>query len=420
MRVRRTLPPAAVPLNPRDLWNGFKGFLAGDPYAERLLDEIRRHFNVKYVFLVSSGKASLYLILKALASLRPGRNDVLIPAYTCFSVPSAIVRADLNVTLCDIDPSSLDFDRAILGDKITEKTLCIVPNHLFGIPSKIEDIKDICRKKGVFVIEDAAQAMGGRNAGHYLGTVGDAGFFSLGRGKAVSCGSGGIVVTNSDAIGRAMQEVYGRIDRPGAAQTLNELAKAVLMTIFMNPHLYWIPVSLPYLRLGQTVFDPHFSVQRLSSMQAGLLLTWRKRLEKAMTTRKRQAADLYRRLKISEPAGATSAAPYLRLPIILENREQKRRLCAAAAKRGLGITPMYPSPINEIPQLAHRFSGLNFPAARLVADRLITLPLHEFVKDGDRDEIVRLIAVERPGRDAYPASGSVAMKIPRMAARERG
>ena len=103
MRIRRTLSPTAAPLRPADLWRGLKGFFAGEKYLRRLKEEITGYFGVRHAWFTSSGKAALYVILRALRSLEPDRTEVLIPAYTCFSVPSAIVRAGLEVALCDIE-----------------------------------------------------------------------------------------------------------------------------------------------------------------------------------------------------------------------------------------------------------------------------------------------------------------------------
>ncbi len=384
MRVRRTLPPSAAPLSLRDLWNGFKGFLAGETYLKNLEEGIKEYFGVRHVFLVSSGKAALYLILRSLKSLRPVRSEVLIPAYTCFSVPSAIVRAGLKVTLW-IAASSLDFDQKLLGEEVTNRTLCVVPNHLFGIPSRMDDIVELCRERNVFVLEDAAQAMGGRHGDRLLGTIGDVGFFSLGRGKSVTCGSGGIIVTNSEAIGRAIEREYSRLAYPRTKDDVVEYMKAAMMSLFIRPQLYWIPAALPFLKLGRTFFDSRFPVTRLSPMQAGLCIDWRRRLETAMSVRKKQAAMFCRRLKGQEPVGGVSPLPYLRLPFLAESRDRKRKICAASNRKGLGITQMYPFPINDVPQIAHRFAGAAFPAARFVAERLVTIPRTR-VSGKDRDK----------------------------------
>ena len=97
--------------------------------------EIREYFGSESVFLVSSGKAALVLILHALSSLR-SRRKVLIPAYTCYSVPSAIVRSGLEIVLCDVNPDTLDFNYDRLEFLADEETLCVIPTHLFGICSE--------------------------------------------------------------------------------------------------------------------------------------------------------------------------------------------------------------------------------------------------------------------------------------------
>src|SRR3990167_5233573 len=162
------------------------------------------------------------------------KKYVLIPAYTCFSVPSAIVKAGLKVALCDINPSTFDFDYNLLKNAIDKDTLCIMPNHLFGIPSDMERIKDICRDKNIFIIEDAAQAMGGSYKGKKIGILGDVGFFSLGRGKNITCGSGGIIITNSDQIASAIRKQYSNLEYHGIIEDLKEFLKLLLMAIFIR------------------------------------------------------------------------------------------------------------------------------------------------------------------------------------------
>ena len=88
--IQRTLPPAATPIYLKDIINGFKGLTNGQKEITRFESELKKYYKVKHCFLVSSGKAALIIILKALHELHPERNEVLIPAYTCYSVPSAI------------------------------------------------------------------------------------------------------------------------------------------------------------------------------------------------------------------------------------------------------------------------------------------------------------------------------------------
>src|SRR6266850_7757066 len=120
MRVGRTLPPAATPIDIRAIVSGVCGVFHGRKELERFQSELREHFGVKHCFLVSSGKAAFTLILLALKVLFPDRDEVLIPAFTCYSVPSSVVRAGLRIRLCDLRPDSLDFDFAQLSAMLSE------------------------------------------------------------------------------------------------------------------------------------------------------------------------------------------------------------------------------------------------------------------------------------------------------------
>ena len=125
MHIGRTLPPAASPIYPRDILSGIKRGFSGKKELNRFESELKEYFGVKHCFLVSSGKAALTLILQALKDMHPERNEVLIPAFTCYSVPSAIVRAGLKVRLCDIKPDTIDFDQL---DKILAQSKLSIQN----------------------------------------------------------------------------------------------------------------------------------------------------------------------------------------------------------------------------------------------------------------------------------------------------
>lgn len=384
MRIQRTIPPAAAPLSVGDLLHGLAGIFCGRVYRRRLESEVREHFDVTHVFLVSSGKAALTLILKALTRLSD-RRQVLIPAYTCFSVPAAIVKAGLEMRLADVDPSTFDFDYESLRAAITSKTLCVVANHLFGIPGDTDRVRELCEPHGVFVIEDAAQAMGGRRGGSMLGSLGHVGFFSLGRGKNITAGSGGIVVTNSERIGNGLATEYRGLEKPGLGRELSELVRIALMAVFVHPALYWLPAGLRFLHLGETRFEPNFPLMTLSGVSAGVSRNWRQRLRAANEGRMRTARYFGTRLGLPNMDGTD--IPYLRVPVLMQSREERDRAYAAATRRGLGISLMYPTPISEITAIRAGFNGQSFPAAGLLAERILALPTHHLVDRTAREAI---------------------------------
>ena len=386
MRVHRTLPPAAAPLGWADLRHGAAGIVSSSRTLRAREEEIRRHFGVGHVFLVSSGTAALTLTLTALRSRSP-RTGVVIPAYTCFSVAAAVVKAGLRPVLCDIDPATFDFDHAQLARTVTPDTLCVVSHHLFGIPSDVARLRALCHERGAAVVEDAAQAMGAEVEGRPLGTLGDVGIFSLGRGKNITCGAGGIIVTDSDAIAATIARHYRRLPAASARDVLKELARLVFMTVFIRPSLYWLPTALPFLRLGQTLYPREIAITRLSGMQAGLLRGWQSRLARSNRLRSQTASDLSRRLRLPLPHGPR---PYLRLPLLAATAAERDRMVARSQERGLGLSVAYPTPINEIPDLRPVFDGARFPSARRVADSLLTLPTHHWLSETDKRAIVAL------------------------------
>jgi dTDP-4-amino-4,6-dideoxygalactose transaminase len=264
----------------------------------------------------------------------------------------------------------------------------VIAHHLFGIPSDIDRTRAICRPRGIFVVEDTAQGMGSERSGHKLGTLGDVGIFSLGRGKNITCGSGGVVVTNSGRIADAIGRHYRDVPAPTLWETLKDFVLLVLMAVFIRPRLYWLPAALPFLRLGETVFPIEIPVRRLSGFKAGLLRNWQDRLARANRSRS-ETADYYRQQLPLRVAHGESC-PCLRVPILAENPREKQRLYSFSKARGLGLSLAYPTPVNEIPELRADVNGRQFPSARKVAANLLTLPTHQWLREKDKRALADL------------------------------
>lgn len=416
MKFPRCLPPTAAPLSLQDLLGGVLGLGSGHVMRTRLESEIKRYFCVKHVFLLSSGKAALATIVGALLSTSSRRN-VVIPAYTCFSVPSAIVRAGGQVVLCDVDPHTLDFDFSQLKRVVDRDTLCIVSPHLLGKVADVNQIKNIATPFDVHVIEDVAQAMGGRTNEGWLGTGGDVGFFSLGRGKNITAGSGGIIITNSDRLAANLTQLYAAVPE---ASVLSRLVNAVMVcatAMLIHPRIYWLPASLPFLGLGETTFCTDFPIRRLDDVRAGFLMRWQQRLEQSNTDRTRNVAQYLgsfsREVQHLDPA-RVPGMPYLRLPIILPTAEQKQELCAVGKERGLGLSALYPTPISKIPALMESLDNQRYPGAEVLADRLVTLPVHHYVEQHDIVHICELLrdVVGKGGHKTVGYPGQLAERKP--------
>ncbi len=393
MRIHRTIPPSAAPVKLEDLIYGFAGLFYGSKFIKKLEAEIKEYFGIRHVFCVSSGKAALTLILSALRYIS-GKRRVVIPAYTCFSVPSAIVKAGLEIVLCDIDAETFDFNYIDLERTVTKETLCVIATHLFGIPADLESVTRLCREREVFVVEDTAQAMGGQYKERLLGTIGDVGFYSLGRGKNITCGSGGIVVTNDNTIAAALTKYYVALEEPRFKEDMKNWLQNVLLSFFIQPYCYWLPAGMPSLKLGQTFFYKDFPIKKLSGGKAALLRRWRARLRDGNGIRTETA--IYFRKETLLKRFQPTCLPYLRFPLLVSDRQMRDTIYASSQQKGLGLSLMYPTPVNEIEELRAAFSGQIFPAAKKVAETLVTLPTHGWLSETDKKAIRDLIASASP------------------------
>ena len=417
MKIQRYLAPTAALVSWADMFRGCLGLVWGRRYRAKLEAELKEYFGVKHVFLFSSGKVALATTIRAL-SVTSSRRKVLIPAYTCFTVPSAVIRGGGQVALCDVDPRTLDFVFDDLKRALDRETLCVVVPHLLGRQANLQRVKDIAAAHGVVVVEDAAQAMGVKDGEHFLGTQGDVGFFSLGRGKNVSAGSGGVLLTQSEKIAEAVKAVIREMPEPSLMQRLRNLATMVAMKLLIHPRLYWLPAGLPFLGLGETHFDLDFPMQRLDGARAGLLQTWRQRLMRSNEQRasKGQAYEsaLSPATRMLDPE-RSQASMWLRFPLILPKAAQKFALCSQATYKRLGVSGLYPSAISEIPQLRSAFEGRRFPGANALAERLITFPVHHYVEPRDIQALCRV--VDNMMKSGTPAVQSQAMETQTMGQR---
>lgn len=389
MRMQRHLAPTTAPIALADFGRAIFSLFQAQSSRVSLETEIKRHFGVGHVFLLSSGKAALATIVGAYLTMS-ARRKVVIPAYTCYSVPSAIVRAGGEVVLCDVDPHTLDFDFDQLGRLVDGQTLCIVSPHLLGQAADIGRAKAIGKPFNVPVIEDAAQAMGRKTKEGWVGTLGDVGFFSLGRGKNVTAGSGGIIVTNSNGLAERIAKIYGAVPDESIVRAVSNAVLVFAMKALIHPRAYWLPAGLPFLGLGETIYDPTFPIRRLDGLRAGLLKTWQRRLADSNEDRARHADLFLGRFHHEEaylgPARLTGTA-YLRLPVVMPTIAAKQKMCAVGTDLGLGVSPLYPTPVSDIPELREQFQGQQYPGAVTLAQRLITLPVHHYVDECDVERI---------------------------------
>tara|TARA_B100000497_G_scaffold92195_1_gene102975 strand:- start:969 stop:2165 length:1197 start_codon:yes stop_codon:yes gene_type:complete len=174
---------------------GFDSMRQGHWKAKELEKEIESKFNVQYAQLVSSGTSAVSL---ALASAGIGAGDeVIMPCFTFVASFEAIIMLGAIPVIVDID-DTLTLDILSVQNAITPKTKAIMPVHMCGSMADLDPLIKICTAHNLILIEDACQAIGGSYNGKALGTLGDLGCFSFDFVKTVTCGEGGVVITNNN------------------------------------------------------------------------------------------------------------------------------------------------------------------------------------------------------------------------------
>lgn len=156
--------------------------------------EFERLTGAKHCLGLNSGTSAL---LAALAALGIGAGDeVLVPGYTFIASMAAVAYSRALPVLCEID-DSLTIDPSDVARRITPRTRAILAVHMLGAPCDMAALRDICRRHGLHLIEDVAQACGGSFRGRRLGTLGDVGAFSLNMFKTITAGDGGVLITDN-------------------------------------------------------------------------------------------------------------------------------------------------------------------------------------------------------------------------------
>lgn len=176
---------------------GFDGPRKGIWKAQELEKAITEVFGCTHAHLTSSGTAAL---TTAMSALNIGAGDeVIMPSFTFVASFEAVLSVGAVPVLVDVD-ETLTLSPAAVRAAITPKTKCVMPVHMCGSMADLDALKSICTEHNLILLEDACQSIGGTYKGKALGTIGHAGTFSFDFVKTITCGEGGVVMTNSEDV----------------------------------------------------------------------------------------------------------------------------------------------------------------------------------------------------------------------------
>lgn len=358
------------------------GRLILGPETEALECEFARQVGTRYAVAVSSCTAALEIALRALgaagrealvpsntfaataaAALRAtrGLQSVLLPTNTCAATAHAAAQAGGRVTLVDCDPDG-NTSIADLLERMGPDTAAVVVVHVAGfVPRGFGELVEVCRARGVALVEDCAHAHGATLLGRQVGSFGDAGCFSFYPTKITTCGTGGMVTTDRADVARVARSLRHH----GQGASLEEV-----------------------VAIGHDWLLPEIS--------AVLLRAQLRRLPEVLSHRRTVAAAYDLALaesgddRIAPPAAAPLTGPvYYKYPVQLAPGLDGPAVRRRMASLGIDIGQLYWPPVHKMP--AYAPLGLSMPRTEALLRRRICLPMHGRVDPEDCQEIVKLL-----------------------------
>jgi len=323
------------------------------PAVEQFEQAIARYCKVKYAVAFSSGTAALHGAYAA-AGIGPG-DEVITTPMTFAATANAIVYCGGKPVFADIQEDTLNINPEEIKKKITKRTKALAPVDFAGHPAELDSIKKIAREHNLFVIEDAAHALGSEYNGKKVGSFSDMTIFSFHPVKAITTGEGGMIVTER-------KDFYDRL------------------MAFRNHGIIKKPGKGPWYYEIQT---PGYNF-RLTDMQCALGLSQFKKLDKFVQRRReivRQYNQAFRNVPglmlPIEKAYAKSAYHLYPIRLRLELlKTGRRKIFEALREKGLGVQVHYiPLHLHPFYKKTFGYKKGDFPNAERYYERTISIPL---------------------------------------------
>ncbi|MBI4095153.1 MAG: DegT/DnrJ/EryC1/StrS family aminotransferase [Candidatus Liptonbacteria bacterium] len=329
------------------------GVISQGRYTEDFEAAIRKKFSAPYALSASSGTAADTLMLAAAKYLRPGKDEVIIPALTFIAHVNAAYYNHLKPVFVDVGPD-FQIDTSKIEEKITPRTLAITPVNLLGGFCDMDAIADIARRRGIWFLSDDCEAFGSTYKGKYAGTLADAGTYSFFASHTICCGEGGMVVTKH----KEMADLIVSL-RNHAVKSHNVAEKFVFPRIGFNA--------------------------KMNSMEAIIGLGLIGRLDEFIAKKKRNYAVLRDGLGVDLIPDTSDRSHVLHgFPLMFASQNQRDEALQKIFNAGIECRKLFSSiPTDEE---AYRYLGYTpgaFPVAEDLSHRTLYLPIHQNLTDED-------------------------------------
>jgi dTDP-4-amino-4,6-dideoxygalactose transaminase len=349
-------------------------FIMG-PQVEEFEAALALYCRTRFAFGVSSGTDALLAALMAL-DVKPG-DEIITTPYSFFATAGAVARLQAVPVFVDIDPDSYNLDAGSLDKVISGRTRGVLPVHLFGQMAGLDPVLSIARDRDLWIVEDAAQAIGAELAGRRAGSVGQVGCFSFFPSKNLGCFGDGGAVTSQDP------DLAARLD--------------IIRNHGARPKYHHSMVGANF---------------RLDAIQAAVLRVELPHLD-SWTSKRQANAARYRRLftdagLAANRDGGGGAAALGEAPVVLPRelpggrhvynqfvlRVRDRDALQAHLRAGhVGCEVYYPVPLHLQECFSHLgYKPGNLPEAELAARQTLAIPIYPELTDQQAERVVALVA----------------------------
>jgi perosamine synthetase len=298
---------------------------------------------VDHAVAVCNGTAALHLALLGLG-VSPG-DEVIVPSLTYVATANAVSYCGATPVFVDSETNTWNLDPQAVEASVTARTVGIIAVHLYGQPADMDALRAIARRRGLFLLEDAAQAHGARFRGRSAGSLGDAGAFSFFGGKTITTGEGGMVVTDDAALAETARRLRNHGHDPDRRYYVTQLG--------FN---YRLPNLSAAVGLAQL---EHYD--------------WHVERRRANAARYREHLHGHPGIEMTRPAPEDRSADWLTSVALAHGSEEDRdRVMARLDRAGIETRPVFP-PVHHQPIYHNRFAR-PLPVAERLAARGLSLP----------------------------------------------
>jgi perosamine synthetase len=328
---------------------------------------LRNYLKAKHVVAVNSGTAALYAALVA-ADIKNG-DEVLLPSFTFVATANSIVAAGAKPIFIDINRDDYTIDLSELKAKITGKARAIIPVHLYGHPSAMDEICELAEKYSLKIIEDACQSIGSTFKKKQTGTMGLMGCFSMYASKVLTCGEGGAIATNSDDLAHKLKMIrnHGMVDR-------------------YDTRVFGLNLRLPELSAA------------IAKVQA-------KRLPRMLDSRRRNAelmskllVDIANKLEIKLPEETDNKKfNWYLYTVAFKDSTLRDKVKEKMLNEGIGATVYYDPPVHKTPYYhdttvySYKNNNKNLSNTEWSSKHVLSLPVHPLVTEQDIEKMAGIL-----------------------------